>query len=200
MAKKNNRSALTYDPNSMDVHEVAAFLNAHIESIRRLARRGAIPSFKLGRVWRFRREAIERWLEAQGPRGNATILILDDEAPVCQMIARMIERLGFKSVKTTSATAALQLVERETPSLVILDLYMPEMNGPEFLKRIRVNHPDLPVIIVTAFPDSELMVKAMQYGPFTLIPKPINEAQLAHAVQMTIGKDFAKQPSRYAIA
>jgi excisionase family DNA binding protein len=198
MARKKKRRALTNDPNAMDVHEAAAFLGAHIESIRRLARRGALPSFKLGHVWRFRRDAIERWFEAQGPRGNTSILILDDEAPVCQMIGRMVERLGFRSVKTTSAIVALQHVAKETPNLIILDLFMPEMNGPEFLKQIRKNHPDLPVVIVTAFPDSELMLKAMQYGPFTLIPKPINESQLAYAIQMTIGKDLVRQPLRKA--
>jgi excisionase family DNA binding protein len=179
----------------MDALDVAAFLGAHVETIRRLARRGEIPSFKVGKDWRFRRDALERWSDAQRSAGRpALVLIVDDEVEVCQMMSRMVGQLGLRTVPATNASAALQHVSWEVPDLVILDLLMPEMSGPEFLQRLRESHPDLPVVIVTAYPDSGLMFEAMQYGPFMLVPKPIDQRQLERAVRTTIGEGPPRQP------
>jgi len=53
-----------------NITEVAAFLGAHEQTVRRLARRGVIPAFKVGKDWRFRKEAILRWSEEQQPSGR----------------------------------------------------------------------------------------------------------------------------------
>jgi len=52
----------------LKAREAAGFLKAHVETIRRLARRGEIPAFKVGKDWRFHKEALRRWSEGQNPR------------------------------------------------------------------------------------------------------------------------------------
>jgi len=60
---------------------------------------------------------------------------------------------------------------------------MPEMNGPQFLEELRKIHPDLPVVIVTGYPDGELMKAAAGYAPVMLLAKPIVPALLERTVR-----------------
>lgn len=67
---------------------------------------------------------------------------------------------------------------------------MPEMDGPTFIKTMSERGLNAPIIIITGYPDSHLMLEASRYGPLTLVPKPINAAILRGAVKMiTEGAD-----------
>lgn len=72
----------------------------------------------------------------------------------------------------------MELVCREAPDLILLDLKMPNMNGPQFLEELRKTHAALPVVIVTGYPESELMQQAMQYAPVLPLAKPVHPALL----------------------
>src|SRR5512133_3899518 len=79
----NRRGAQpTGDPGVMDAIEAAALLSAHVETVRRLARRGDIPSFKVGKDWRFKREALLRWSERQPVGKEPTALMPEHDAVV----------------------------------------------------------------------------------------------------------------------
>jgi excisionase family DNA binding protein len=174
-------------PQVFDIHEAAAFLGAHEQTIRRLARRGAIPCFKVGRDWRFRREALVKWSEAQ-PSGAATcsVLIIDDEERVCRMMGKILERIGCVVRQTTRAKEGLELVREDAPDVILLDLVMPDMNGPRFLAELRKTHPELPV--VTGYPDSELMAQASQYAPVMMLAKPVERELLERTVRVVTGE------------
>jgi len=172
----------------LNIREAAAYLGAHEQTVRKLARRGAIPAFKVGRDWRFRRDALQQWTESQqvgGPRASA--LVVDDEAQVASAMARMLERLDCRTRHTTNAVDGLALVEEEPPDLILLDLMMPGMNGPQFLAHLRQAHPTLPVVIVTAYPDSDLMLEAMRYAPVMLLSKPLAPEALERTLTSILG-------------
>lgn len=185
----------------LNAREAAAFLGAHVETVRRLARRGEIPSFKVGKDWRFRREALENWADrqqsSQSPQIKAddeaglSVLVVDDDRNVGRMLARMLKRLGHGARQVTDGAEGLQLVAEEPPDLILLDLVMPEMNGPQFLEKLRATHPELPVVIVTGFPDSRLMSEAMRHAPVLLIPKPVEMELLERTVRTVVGKAVA---------
>jgi excisionase family DNA binding protein len=175
----------------MDALDAAAFLGVHVETIRRLARRGEIPSFKVGKDWRFRRDALERWSDTQRAGGKpALVMTVDDEIEVCRTICRMVQRLGYSALHATDGEAGLKLLSRDVPGLILLDLAMPGMSGVEFLRELRATHPELPVAIVTGRPDSDLMVEAMKYGPLMIVSKPVAEQQLKRALQMAMGQSM----------
>jgi excisionase family DNA binding protein len=74
--------------------QAAAFLGVHVQTVRRLARSGRIPCFKVGADWRFRKQALVRWADSQrfeevGNHGACTVLIVDGEARVSAALARM---------------------------------------------------------------------------------------------------------------
>ena len=66
--------------------------------------------------------------------------------------------------------------------MILLDLKMPDMNGPAFLREFQKEQRTIPVIIVTGHPDDSLMAEALQYGPFTMLAKPIVREQLLQAI------------------
>jgi excisionase family DNA binding protein len=186
----------------MNAEEAAASLAVHVETLRRLARRGRIPAFKVGKDWRFRRESLGRWSETQGLRSpplarsgqltascaSITVLIIDDDIKFCRALSRVVERLGYRATHSTDAAIGLKLVSSAPPSLVFLDLKMPGMNGPQFLSELRKTHPDLPVVIVTGFPDGELMYQAAQYAPLLLLAKPVEAVLIENTVRTVLGE------------
>lgn len=68
---------------------------------------------------------------------------------------------------------------------------MADMNGPQFLEELRKTHPDPPVVIVTGYPDSDLMKQATQYAPLMLLAKPAETDQLERTVRMVLGEKMA---------
>lgn len=180
---------MNYDPEVFGIGEAAAFLGAHEQTVRRLARRGAIPSFKVGKHWRFRKEALLRWADGQREcRASRLVLIVDDNEMICRALVRMVESFGCRAQSATDGRSGLEIVSRNRPDLVLLDLAMPGMDGPQFLEELRKTQPHLPVAIVTAYPDGDLMAHSMAYGPLMLLAKPVDAAQLQKLVTLAVGE------------
>jgi len=74
----------------------------------------------------------------------------------------------------------------DTPDAILLDLKMPDMDGPATLKNIRDIYGDIAVIILTAYPESDLMARALEYGPITLLSKPIEMTLLVKTIASAI--------------
>jgi two-component system response regulator (stage 0 sporulation protein F) len=167
--------------------EAAEFLGAYVETIRRLARKGEIPSYKVGKDWRFRKEALINWAETQPLRLKPRcVLVIDDDAGIRKLMRRYLEAEGYRVCLASDGAEGLAWLNRESVNLILLDLKMPGMNGPEFLKKKHNINPGAPVIVVTGYPDGDLMKKALPYGPLTLLAKPIDREQLMQAVRTAI--------------
>ena len=186
---------------ALNAKEAAAFLGGHVETIRRLARRGDIPAYKIGKDWRFRREALLRWAEEQHLlRKPPCVLAVDDDPIVRKLITRLLEPEGFQVVTAGSGMDALAYLEKESADLILLDLKMPEMNGAEFLAELRKLDPELPVIFITSYPESNLVVEAMRYGPFMLLAKPIEGEHLIRSVKRELnGRTEKRRSDRGAV-
>ena len=179
----------------MDAVHAAEFLGVHIQTLRKLAKQKRIPAFKVGREWRFRKEALIRWADEQGVTNpdetSCSVLIIDDEEKVCAALARMVERFGCRARQATDGQTGLELVARETPDIILLDLKMPHMNGPQFLAKLRDTHPYLPVVIVTGYPESDLMLEATKYAPVMLLSKPIEQEPLERTIRSFLGEKLS---------
>jgi len=141
------------------------------------------------------RKALVRWADEQGQvetgRSDYSVLVIDDEETVCQALSRMLARFGFHTRTATRGADGLGLAAHETPDLILLDLQMPDMNGPQFLEKLRALHPDLPVVIVTGYPDGELMQRASRHAPLLLLSKPVEQELLERTVRTAIGEKLA---------
>lgn len=166
----------------MTVDEVADYLRVTKKTIYRLLVRGKIPATKVGNQWRFSRKAIDRWLQKSSVESRANVLVVDDEEVVRLLFKTTLEELGHRVVGAEAAAEGLELVKKEDFDLVFLDLKMPGIDGAELFRRIRKIKPRLPVIIITGYPDSEMMSRALTYGPFGVMNKPFGEQDIVNAV------------------
>ena len=167
----------------MTVEEMADYLRVTKKTIYRLLRRGNIPATKVGKQWRFDRDLIDEWLRRKPGETEVSILVTDDEEVVRTLFKETLEELGHTVMVTETSSEGLELVKQQDFDLVFLDLKMPGMDGAELFRQIKTIKPRLPVTIITGYPDSDMMARALAQGPFGVMNKPFGESDIISAVK-----------------
>ena len=114
---------------------------------------------------------------------GSRILIVDDDRAQRSLLETFLHAQGYLTHSAASGEAALQLLLEEKFSMMISDVRMPGMSGLEMLRRVRQKHPDLPVLLVTAFADIRSAVTAMRDGAVNYLAKPIDLDELIRSVR-----------------
>ncbi|MTI81261.1 MAG: sigma-54-dependent Fis family transcriptional regulator [Firmicutes bacterium] len=114
------------------------------------------------------------------------VLIIDDEEHMCWALKRAMEQENYQAITSTSGKEGIKLLKDKGPSLVLLDLKMPEMDGLEVLKVIKEIHPKIPVIMITAHGTIETAIEAMKLGALDYITKPFDLDELKMVVKQAL--------------
>ncbi|HWR53635.1 MAG TPA: sigma-54 dependent transcriptional regulator [Bryobacteraceae bacterium] len=114
------------------------------------------------------------------------ILVVDDDENLRWVVQTQLDEMGYAVDTATDATQALEAIEQDPPALVLTDLKMPGVSGVELLERIRSGHPEIPVIIVTAFGTIQSAVEAMRAGAYDYLTKPIDYDELGLVVSRAL--------------
>lgn len=109
-------------------------------------------------------------------------LIVDDEKSICSILAMRLSEEGFVCVTANNGREALSHFDKDTYSIIISDMKMPEIAGLELLKRVRALDPRAIVIILTACPEIDLAVEAMRAGAYDFLMKPVDFESFVKAV------------------
>jgi excisionase family DNA binding protein len=182
----------------LDVHEAAWLLGAHVETLRRLARRGEIPAYKVGKDWRFSRIEIRGWVKTHHIRASQPlVLVADDDPDIRNLLRLFLEPDGYRVTLAANGAEALDAARRQKPNILLLDLKMRGISGADVLRQLRGLYPDLPVVIVTAYPDSDLMVEALRYPPVTLLPKPVDREVVRGTVRQLLNGSLRDGSKEY---
>lgn len=116
------------------------------------------------------------------------ILIVDDEESICQTLGGILNDEGYEVVAAVSGEEALRLVEEDPPNLVLLDIWLPGMDGIEALKVIKAGYPRTQVVMMSGHGSIETAVKATKLGAFDFIEKPLSLEKVIlvvnHAMEM----------------
>ena len=107
-----------------------------------------------------------------------TILIVDDEVSILQSLEGILSDEGFETICVESGTLALEKIEEVMPDLVLLDIWMPDMDGIETLVKIKEAYPNLQVVIMSGHGTIETAVKATTIGAYDFIEKPLSLEKL----------------------
>jgi excisionase family DNA binding protein len=168
-------------PELLTLEEVAKYLRVTKTTVYRLLRQDKIPANKVGRQWRFDKTSIDEWLHQSTAKTIANILVVDDEDLIRALFEETLGELGHKVVAVGSGSKALELAKQTDFDLVFVDLKMPGMDGAEFLRQLKLIKPKTMVTIITGYPGSDIMVRALAQGPFGVMSKPFSDSDIVAA-------------------
>jgi excisionase family DNA binding protein len=171
----------------LTIRDVAAYLKLPVSTVYRLAERRELPGHKVGRQWRFHKSILDDWFRQHAATLRVNILVVDDEEVMRQFVSTALQTGQRQILTAASGEEALELAKQHDVDLVLLDLIMPGISGVETFRQLHEIRPELPVVIVTGYPDSDLMSRALEIGPFTMINKPIDITQLQKVVDVIVG-------------
>ena len=114
---------------------------------------------------------------------NDSILLVDDDAPLCETLELGLGKRGYRMATCLSAADALARLSAQDFDVVVTDLNMRGTGGIELCERIVANRPDIPVIVLTAFGSLDTAVKAIRAGAYDFISKPVELDVLAIAIE-----------------
>jgi len=139
-------------------------------------------------------EYVEKPAGRPAVTGADTVLVVDDEMIVRQMIAEILKASGYPVLEAGSGQAAVEQLwrHRDRIGLVILDLIMPGMDGVETFEQIREMAPGLPVVLTTGYARSDQCRRLMRRGPVELIKKPFKSSELVELVAAVLGRPAGK--------
>lgn len=115
-----------------------------------------------------------------------TVLIVDDEKDVCEMLERYLKSKGYETNSANDGREALEKVKTFKPQVALLDIRMPNMSGMECLKNIKRDYPDTEVIMATAIKDMEPAISCMKEGAYGYQTKPIDLENLSLDIEKAI--------------
>ena len=117
----------------------------------------------------------------------AIIAVVDDDAVLVEGVAHLIRSFGYRA---TTFTSAGDLLRNNVASFqcVVSDVKMPGMGGLDLLAKLRVNHPSLPVILITAFMEEIKRAEAIAAGAVCILSKPFEDADLEHCITMALSR------------
>lgn len=123
---------------------------------------------------------------ARAPRHH--ILFVDDDTSTQEMARATLEPVGFEVSVASDGGTALEIVRGRAVDLAIVDLCLPGMPSPVLMGELRNTRGDLPLVLYTGYPDSQLMMQAMKFSPLTLLTKPCPPEKLIATVRAMLAE------------
>lgn len=120
---------------------------------------------------------------------NETVLVVDDEERIRSSLRGILSDEGFRVVDTGFAPGVMELLDRESPAVVLLDVWMPEIDGIELLRRIKSERPGVPVIMISGHANIQNAVAATKLGAADFIQKPFSVNSLLVAISRVLDVD-----------
>ena len=127
---------------------------------------------------------------------SATILVVDDDPDIQEVLSDRLESLGCRVSVASSGQEGLDLLDRASPQLILLDINLPDMNGLQVLREIRRRREDVPVVMITAYGTIERAVQAMKEGAYDFIPKPFDPQHLEIVIQKALEREYLIESNR----
>lgn len=125
---------------------------------------------------------------------QSTILVVDDERTIREVVRRYLELDGFQVIEADNGTKALEFLKRQAPDLIILDIMLPEIDGLHLLRKIRnpndlnasLSRDDIPVILLTARGEELERISGFEMGADDYITKPFSPRELVSRIKAVL--------------
>ncbi|UNL84898.1 response regulator [Priestia koreensis] len=114
------------------------------------------------------------------------ILVVDDQYGIRILLTEVLQKEGYQSFQAANGFQAIEITQRESPDLVLLDMKIPGMDGIEILKRLKEIDPAIKVIIMTAYGELDMIQEAKDLGALTHFAKPFDIDEIRQAIKKYI--------------
>ena len=154
--------------------------------------RGQLPAIQIGGRWRIKKNALDKDILKEEKSGQPTVLVVDDDESLQNLFKLFLKKIGFSRVVVGTVKEAIAALEKQKFDLVFLDLKLPDGPADDVYDFVKREQPDCPVIIITGYPDSEMLDRILAKGPITVLKKPLKTEQLQQTVRILGHKDAVK--------
>ena len=124
-----------------------------------------------------------------------TVLVVDDEDVIRETVREILTDEGYRVIAASDGSEVLGLVEKETPDVILLDIWMPEMDGIVLLRQIKREHPDARIVMISGHGSIHTAVTATKLGAFDFIEKPLSLDGLLATVERACGDAGREAPA-----
>lgn len=179
--------------NLLTVKETAKYLRIPLPTVYYLVQRGQLPAIQIGGRWRVKKDALDKDVLKTEKSGQPTVLVVDDDESLQALFKLFLKKINFSRVVVGTVKEALAALEKQRFDLVFLDLKLPDGAADDVYIAAKEIDPHLPIVIITGYPDSEMLDRILEMGPVTVLKKPLQIEQLRQTVRILGHKDAAKR-------
>jgi excisionase family DNA binding protein len=172
--------------NLLTVKETAEYLRISLPTIYYLVQRGKIPGIQIGGRWRIKKSSLDHDILRQDKQGQPTVLVVDNDLGLQDLFRTFLKQIRFSRVVVRTAKEAIKTLRKQKFELMFLDLQLPDAPGDQVYKTAKQIDPDLNIIVITGYPDSEVLDRILEVGPVTVLKKPLKVEQLNQTVKMLV--------------
>ena len=176
--------------NLLTVKETAKYLRIPLPTVYYLVQRGQLPAIQIGGRWRIKKNALDKDILKEEKSGQPTVLVVDDDESLQNLFKLFLKKIGFSRVVVGTVKEAIAALEKQKFDLVFLDLKLPDGPADDVYDFVKREQPDCPVIIITGYPDSEMLDRILAKGPITVLKKPLKTEQLQQTVRILGHKEI----------
>jgi excisionase family DNA binding protein len=176
----------------MTVKETAEYLRIPLPTVYYLVQRGQLPAIQIGGRWRIKKDALDRDVLHNSEPSQPTVLVVDDDETLQAMFKLFLKKAGFSRLVVGNGKDALAALQKQKFDLCFLDLQLPDITGDEIYKVAKEKYPELPMVIITGYPDGEMMNNILKFGPVTMLKKPLKVEDLEETLRHLGHKVAAK--------
>ena len=178
--------------NLLTVKETSKYLRIPLPTVYYLVQRGQLPAIQIGGRWRIKKASLDRDILKEEKSGQPTVLVVDDDESLQSLFKIFLKKIGFSRVVVGSVKEALSALDKQHFDLLFLDLKLPDGPADDVYEAAKRIDPQLPIVVITGYPDSEMLDRILAKGPITVLKKPLQVEQLKQTVRILGHRDAAK--------
>ena len=178
--------------NLLTVKETAKYLRIPLPTVYYLVQRGQLPAIQIGGRWRIKKSSLDKDILKEDKSGQPTVLVVDDDESLQNLFKLFLKKIGFSRVVVGTVKEALAALDKQKFDLIFLDLKLPDGAADDVYDSAREEQPNCAIVVITGYPDSEMLDRILSKGPITVLKKPLKIDQLQQTVRILGHKDAAK--------
>jgi excisionase family DNA binding protein len=178
--------------NLLTAKETAIYLRIPLPTVYYLVQRGQLPAIQIGGRWRIKKDSLDKDVLKEDRPSQPTVLVVDDDESLQNLFKVFLKKIGFSRVVVGTVKEAMAALYKQRFDLVFLDLKLPDGPADDVYELAKEIDPNLPIVVITGYPDSAVLDRILAMGPVMVLQKPLKVDQLNQTVRILGHKEATK--------